>query len=159
MQSDYIIDLLKGFTVLMVLSETENIPFQLVDIGFLGQYLQTKAAKMKDIEIEEDTEDRFSNQPASLQSITEGKHTFRTRYIVFFFLFITIITGWGLIFSCRENRIYFAQKYPNCTSSGMTDKEMFQLNKVHFCDDDCYGGPLNTLGCKVEGSLSRLRVM
>ncbi len=54
-QSDNIIDLLKDFTALMVLCETDNVLFRLADMGFLGEHLSVKAAEVRDIDIEDET--------------------------------------------------------------------------------------------------------
>ncbi len=155
-QSDNIISLLKDFTALMVLSETDNILFQLADMGYLGEYLQNKASEVKEIEIEEVGEDHIDHRninPCTFlrKGFENRRGGWRARTIGLFSFFLAFLGGWGVIVYRQENGTYFAQRYPNCTSTGRTDKEMFRLAKEHFDDGKCYGGQLNTLGCKFEG--------
>ena len=56
-ESDNIIDLLKDFTALMILSETDNIVFALAANGYMGPGLQRKVIEVREMEIQYEVPD------------------------------------------------------------------------------------------------------
>ncbi len=78
-QSDNIIELLKDFATLMVLSETDCIFFQIVANGYLGPELQMKSIEARVIKVEsesvssDDSHGTTHSTPTNLSS-TISKH-------------------------------------------------------------------------------------
>ncbi len=135
-QADNIIDLLKDFTALMVISEVDNVLFQLASHGYLGNKLTNIASKVGDTSI---TSSNFASE--SLHARQKRSGLFYVR-LVFFLLLTGMFSGWGVIFSNQRRGVYFSQKFPDC--------ENVDLGIKHFGDGICYGGPLNTLDCAFE---------
>ncbi len=153
-QSDNIIDLLKDFTALMVLSETDNIMFHLATQGYLGQTLLRQTANATDRSV--DTSSKSSNSIVPLGS-TGGRRKVASRVMAFFnfrplillALFAPMLGGWVVIIQNQMNGQYFRDKYPKCKVNGDAD-EAFELAKRHFGDGVCWGGPLNSFDCEFE---------
>ena len=133
-QASDIIDLLKDFTALMIFSEFDNILFQLASFGYLGETMRLEAFMIDD-----------ANELVStnISKKKKGRGLFFVRMVFFFFLAAMYI-AFGFIFVNQRNGIYFSQKYPECGDN-------YVLALEHFGDGKCYGGPLNSLGCKFEG--------
>ncbi len=140
-QSDNIIDLLKDFTALMVLSETDNIFFSLAANGYLGSELQMKTIDARDIQIV----DEASTRDVTSSSASSNKD-FLIRPIILLIITTAMIGGWLSIVINQLNGKYFRQRYSECNMTGA-----FELAKEHFGNEFCYGGPLNTLACEFEG--------
>ncbi len=159
-QSDDIIELLKDFTALMVLSETDNIMFYIASQGYLGRELLNKALDTKSTSIDTTHSHSFgggggngndnSHSPApttvrsTLGKILLGAFCFRP--LILLALFAPMLGGCARIVHNQRNGVYFRQKYPKCNFTGA-----FELAQEQFGDGVCYGGPLNTLDCDFEG--------
>ncbi len=152
-QSDDIIELLKDFTALMVLSETDNIMFYIASQGYLGRELLTKALDTKSVSIDTTHTSSFGSHSHSqettgcrstLKKILLGAFCFRP--IILLALFAPMLGGCARIVQNQRNGVYFRQKYPKCNFTGA-----FELAREQFGDGVCYGGPLNTLDCDFEG--------
>jgi hypothetical protein len=132
-QSDNIIDLLKDFTALMVLSETDNILFHLADLGYLGEELQKEAKRAKE------------NDSSSVEEKSGWKYYFfRSKSL--FILLLPMVIGWIIIVRNQITGTYFTDKYPKCDGHNAFEEAM-----EHFGNGVCYGGALNSLACAFEG--------
>ncbi len=140
LQSNNNFDLFKDFTALLVISETDNIVFGLAANGYLGQMLQLKTSQIRNISLGESTNNG-----------SRGFFLKNIRLVIFSFLIISMVLIWIDVIIKQEDGTYFKRYFPNCQAVDMTDKNLFQLAKQHFGDGECYGGSLNTLGCKFEG--------
>ncbi len=160
-QSDNIIDLLKDFTALMILSDTDNIFFGLAARGYFGRELQRKSIQARNVEIAyeasfssvdhlaSDMEENLTTSnvaAASAPSSTIGKD-FIVRPFILFCITMIMIGSWIYIVVNQVNGVYFDKRYPNCKSAL---PNAFELATEHFGDGICYGGPLNTLECEFE---------
>jgi len=139
-QSDNIIDLLKDFTALMVLAETDNVLFGLAKYGYLGETLENKTTHVSETEIRPPKND-MDDKASSHRTI------FRVRSALLVCVFTPMLGGWLAIVMNQINGEFFYDRYPKCNS---TD-DAFELANQHFGDGVCYGGPLNNLGCEFEG--------
>ncbi len=148
-QSDNIIDLLKDFAALMILSETDNIIFWLAVNGYLGKELQRNTIRAREIEIKDEVVTLDDEDPRHISaSSTRG---FLIRSIILLSITILMTGGWIAIAVNQMNGTFFYKRYPNCTApEDQPDMNMFDLAKKYFGDEICYGGPLNTLGCEFE---------
>ncbi len=136
-QSDDIIELLKDFTALMVISEVDDILFQLASHGYLGNELHQETKKVEDApKITVIRKTFLSSGRKSMNGILFAR-------LVFLFLLCGMIGWWGKILSLQKNGTYFIMKFPDC-------EEHAQLGLEQFGDDTCFGGPLNTLDCAFE---------
>jgi len=133
-QSDNIIELLKEFTALLVLSEADNVMFSLAGRGYLGEHLRIKTLDAKEIEIKDANAAGYQNK----------RRGYYVRSLVLILLLIGMLTGWGVIAATQTSGYIFYKKYPDCDGG-------YELAKEHFGDGKCYGGILNTLGCSFEG--------
>eukprot|EP00592_Proboscia_alata_P025552 CAMPEP_0194432698 /NCGR_PEP_ID=MMETSP0176-20130528/72174_1 /TAXON_ID=216777 /ORGANISM="Proboscia alata, Strain PI-D3" /LENGTH=849 /DNA_ID=CAMNT_0039249223 /DNA_START=118 /DNA_END=2667 /DNA_ORIENTATION=+ len=55
-----------------------------------------------------------------------------------------MLSMWVIVVVKQYNGVFFAVDFPGC-------KEYFEEAKEHFGDGNCYGGPLNSIGCEFEG--------
>ncbi len=148
-QASHIIDLLKDFTALMVISEVDNIMFQLAKHGYLGDELSAQVEKVEDNNVASSM-----SYNSSSQSIRQRKTGLLLVRLVFLTLLFGMIGWWADILSKQIDGTFFEQKFPGCNVTGTfldaKSTKAFDLAKQHFGDDECYGGPLNTLECKFE---------
>ncbi len=147
-QSDNIIDLLKEFTALMVLSETDNIFFSIAANGYLGSELQRKSVEVRDIKVQNESSLSTSNSSINNPSTSSSSNLDSKDYlrpIILLSIVMALVGSWLNIVAKQVNGTYFHQRYPDCN---MTDA--FALATEHFGDGKCYGGPLNSLECEFE---------
>ncbi len=137
-QSDDIITLLKDFTALMVLSETDNVLFYLAQYGYLGRNLQDKTIELSKIEIEDSAYDS-----------TQRRKDLFVRSSVLLVLICWLFGWWVQVALRQSNGVYFSQRYKKCLDEN--NESLYPLAKTEFGDGNCYGGPLNTLSCDFEG--------
>ncbi len=148
-QSDNIINLLKEFTALMALSETDNVIFWLAVNGYLGGELQRNTIRAREIEIQDEVIAIDDEDPRHTSSSTSSG--FLLRSIILLSITLLMIGGWVAISFFQINGTFFYRRYPNCVApEDQSDLDMFDLAKQFFGDGTCYGGPLNTLGCEFE---------
>ena len=128
-QSDNIVELLKDFTALFVVSSIDDMFFFMADHGYLGPDLSRKTNIAKKISIEED--DRM---------IRWYLHTF------FFLVLSVVFGGWIMIVIAQRNGAYISQKYPFCP--------LDNVDFVYIGDGQCNfpkGSESNILNCGWEG--------
>jgi len=105
-QSSDIIDLLKDFTALFVISETDNILFNLADAGYMGEHIAMECAQVKntsqlDVTVKEQDE-------------TDG---YILRCLVFLCMCGVMIGGWSYIVRGQYSGSYMRLKYYNCNAT------------------------------------------
>jgi len=133
-QTDNIIELLQNFSALMVISEMDNILFQMASFGYFGEELRADTHRLGEVSV------------VNLSmSFAAHKTSSGLKIVRFIFLIMTLIFlgGWGYVLYFQQIGHYFDTKFPLC-------KGNYKLAKKHFGDGKCFGGPLNTLGCKFE---------
>jgi len=135
-QGDDIIDLLKNFTALMVISQIDVIMFHLATHGYLGGNLKEQTQKA-------------TKANAAIIKRQNTNESFIFRSIIVTALFLSMIGGWVFIMVNQLNGTYFAQKYPLCENEN--NEPYFHLAKKHFGTGGCWGGPLNSIDCAFEG--------
>ena len=125
----------------MVVSEIDNILFELAVYGYLGEELCRETKRIQDINIIPNINSDSSKEESLEQRSRE------ITYIrgIFILVLSALLAIWIFVVVMQENGTYFNDKYPNC---GI---ENFELAKKYFGDGECYGGALNTLACKFEG--------
>ena len=135
-QSTDIIELLKDFSALLAVSESDNIMFYLVDMGFLGNYLASRTAFVKKqcIEIPE------SDCSAGRCKI----NALALRPILLLIMVVGIVGGWWYVVAGQWSGQFLRLEYPNCTLKG------FVLHE--FADGHCNNyPPFNTADCGFDG--------
>ena len=128
LQSESVVELLKDFTALFVISSIDDMFFFLADHGYLGSDLSKRTNKSKKISIEED--DR------KIQSILK---------LFFFTILLIMFGGWIAVVMLQKNNFFINQKYPNCPN----DVD-FSCIDNGVCDFSRGIGP-NILECGWEG--------
>ena len=128
LQSESVVELLKDFTALFVISSIDDMFFFLADHGYLGSDLSKRTNKSKKISIEED--DR------KIQSILK---------LFFFTILLIMFGGWIAVVILQKNNFFINQKYPNCPN----DVD-FSCIDNGVCDFSRGIGP-NILECGWEG--------
>ena len=127
-QSDDIVDLLKDFTALFVVSLIDEMFFFLAETSYLGPDLSTKTKQVKNTTIEK--HDR--NIVPRLRS--------------FFFVIVFVLFGcWFAVVVAQSKGIFMMQKYPLCP---------FDMKSGNISDDTCHnpkGTGSNILNCGWEG--------
>ncbi len=141
-QADNIIDLLKDFTALMVISEVDNILFQLASNGYLGDELSAATVRVREAEIETASTSLTQSGLSRLRGKLRNNGILFVR-LVFFLLLLGMFGGWTWIYINQSRGVFFIAKFPGC-------QDQVELALDKFGDGTCYGGPLNTLGCKFE---------
>ncbi len=149
-QSDNIIELLKEFTALMVLSEIDNIFFGLATNGYLGPTLLKKTIEAKRVKIQCEMPtagSQTNSNPSASSPSTSSDYDkdYALRSTILLLVTMAMIGGWLYIVLKQINGMFFLQRYPDCNATNA-----FELATKHFGDGVCYGGPLNTLGCEFE---------
>ena len=167
-QSDNILDLLKDFTALLVISMIDDMFFFMADHGYLGESLSKKTNKAKEVSIDEDD-----------RNVQCYLHVFLLIFILVMFggwIAVVIEQQKGTLLlqqylSCPENLdfeligdgkcdaprgveanilecgeedgdcVIFNQRYPDCIAE----------NPSWIGDGDCDGGLYNTLTCGWDG--------
>lgn len=133
-QTDNIIELLQNFSALMVISEMDNILFQMASFGYFGEELRADTHRLGEVSIVN------LNMSFAAHRTNTGLKMVR---IIFFVMTLLFLGGWGYVLYFQQAGYYFDKKFPLC-------KGNYKLAKKHFGDGKCFGGPLNTLGCKFE---------
>jgi len=99
MQSENTVDLLKDYSALFVISEVDNLLFNVADMGYVGSILSGKADTVKDLKFEEEKK--------------EEKH-WKWLTSALFSLFAIFIGAWIYVAVGQVNGRYVKQKYPIC---------------------------------------------
>lgn len=128
------IDLLKDIVSLMVVSDFDNIFFNVAAYGYLGDKLQQQTEKITDAD------------PIRLTSTSnrDRKYVFVFVRLAFVVILSVMFAGWGVVFRMQRQGQIFDAEFPEC------GKEHYQLAFDEFGDDKCYGGPFNNIKCKYE---------
>ena len=138
-QSDNIINLLRDFTALMIISEVDNLGFRLAADGYVGEKMCREALKVKD---------RCDCTLSPATSPDEGRkcNRFIFRPLILATILSCMIGGWSYFVVQQVRGKIYSQRFPGCV-----DTVPFEFAKKHFGDGKCYGGNMNTLGCEFEG--------
>jgi len=96
-QSRDVIDLLKDFAALLVISQADNIMFNVASGGYLGEHLSTRANCLRKLCIQirppvEDSDDSSEDRNDSAKSDSCNAYTVRSLF--FFGICIVMIGGW-----------------------------------------------------------------
>ena len=139
-QSDNIINLLRDFAALMIISEVDNLGFRLAADGYVGKELRDEAFKVK--------KDRSDCTLSSATSPDEGRkcNRFIFRPLILATILSCMFGGWSYFVVQQVRGKIYSQRFPGCV-----DTVPFEFAKKHFGDGKCYGGNMNTLGCEFEG--------
>ena len=127
-QSDNIVELLKDFTALLVISKIDDMCFFMADHGYLGQSLSRITKKAKQTVIDEDE-----------------KKVYGYLHFFFFVLLSTMFGGWITVVLKQSRGTYINQKYPDCPLD--TDFRFIGDGK---CDNSLHVKS-NILQCGYEG--------
>ena len=134
-QSTDIIDLLKDFSALLAVSQSDNIMFHLVDMGFLGDFLASKTDFVKKQRIEIQEPDRSDRCKINVLAL---------RPVLLLIMVVVIVGGWWYVVQGQWSGEFLRSKYPNCNITGL------ELSK--FGDDHCDNFfPLNSTECGFDG--------
>ena len=135
LQSGTVLDLLKDFTALYVISSIDNMIFTLARRGFLGSSLLFKATRAEDIEIlpvEIDTNNRTRCCNGNI-----------IKTIILNSMLVMSLGFWAFFKSNQRYGVYFYRTYPYCN---IEDDEV-----IKFGDGICDGGLLNSIECDFDG--------
>jgi len=107
-QSDDVVDLLKDFSALFVISTIDDLFFLMADLGYFGRSFSEKAQIAKDVQIGENKNSPFL-ECHKFQRKIERQQLLGLISIIGFMLlaFVYITVG-------QENGRYFQQMFPNC---------------------------------------------
>jgi len=114
MQSETTVDLLKDYSALFVISEVDNLLFNVAGMGYVGSILSGKADKVKDLKFEEGKK--------------VEKH-WKWLTSALFLLFAIFIGAWIYVAVGQGDGRYVKQAYPICNFT-----EKFNNTDVTFLD-------------------------
>lgn len=137
-QSRDIIDLLKDFAALLVISHADNIMFILADGGYLGDHLSTRANDVRKncIQIRNDDEEDSNDSNRDQDGFCNA---FTVRSLFFFGSCCVMIGGWAYMVYGQYSGLFLRIRYPECEISGN-----YTYFGNGFCDDEV---PFNTEAC------------
>lgn len=162
LQSTEVIDLLKDFTALYVISSIDDIIFSIIRRGFFGTSLLEKAIDVELIEIRGESQfeqvkddkenDRQENVvekivPSSSLPISCGD---RFKSILLYFILAVCIISWGIVFVLQEIGIFADQKYPLCKNELGLDWDLFGREWTLLENNNC-DMILNNHACGFDG--------
>ena len=127
-QSDDLIRMLMGYSVLFFVSEIDNVVFRVAIGGYFGKKLALQAQAIKGKAI-----------------VDRGKLSFYLRSIILFIVGSSMITILSFVAYGQVTGIFFEQKYPDCDVTDVLVAIPKMINGI------CDGGELNTLGCAFDG--------
>lgn len=128
-QSVYVIDLLKDYTALFVISQLDNSIFAFAKYGYLGRQLMIQASETRTIRI--DT--KHSNKATMY------------KLLIMLVLMATMVVGWYLVLSGQMKGTFFQEAKPECF-------EIIDLASIpQFGNGICDSGPLDTAACDFDG--------
>jgi hypothetical protein len=120
-QSRDIIDLLKDFAAVLIISQADNIMFNLASGGYLGEHLSTRADDVRQLciqirspveESDDSSEDRSDDSAKS-----HGCNAYTVRSLFFFGGCFVMIGGWVYIVYGQYSGAFVKMRYPECNIS------------------------------------------
>eukprot|EP00554_Chaetoceros_debilis_P014083 CAMPEP_0194125450 /NCGR_PEP_ID=MMETSP0150-20130528/59470_1 /TAXON_ID=122233 /ORGANISM="Chaetoceros debilis, Strain MM31A-1" /LENGTH=1205 /DNA_ID=CAMNT_0038819261 /DNA_START=97 /DNA_END=3711 /DNA_ORIENTATION=- len=136
MLSEDIIDLIKDFSALVIISEFDNFAFQLALAGFFGEELQLAALKVTKVEF-------VLLKAGSDESETSRKRNYNLRSFVLAIIMILMYGSWSYFVILETKGTLYKIRFPDCSAN-------HTFAKMHLGNGECYGGELNTLACEFE---------
>ncbi len=128
-QSSEIIELLKDFTSMLVISEADNIIFYLADMGFLGENLAMRTAQVKNARIEIRTKNN-DEQKSCIQSC----NIFAARPFLFVTFCSLIIGSWWNVINGQYSGRFLRSRYEQCDpEKTLTHLQLSRWNNG-YCD-------------------------
>lgn len=148
-QSETIIDLLKDFTALLMISEGDNIMFNLALLGFMGGDLSIKAADILNARFEYNSiHEGDEDSVGEIETDTKGAsardmcNEHNHLALVFGILYFGMLTGWAYFVYGQFSGIFGTLKYPLCNVP-----RPFRIG-----DGVCHESkPYNTVECNWDG--------
>lgn len=149
-QSNGIINLLKDFSALVVLSDFDNSCFELASQKYLGKKMAFATQQVLEgvnLSIARLESENASHTSRMEESIVQKKMNFPRFPQI---LLLLLVTG-GMLFVSfvvvkkQDDGTYFSQKFPDCPIGNRT----YLIEKVG--DGTCDGGFLNTRKCGLDG--------
>jgi len=134
MKSTTLLDLVKDFTALMVVSELDNMVFDFVAYGYLGESLELKTIDAQDIKIDD------------IAQRQDGCFRFQKLWLLS--MVCGVLASWCYVVVEQMSGIIFERSFPDCVDG--SGKSYFDLAWQHDQDGSCYGGPLNSIQCGYE---------
>jgi len=153
-QSNEIIDLLKDFSALLVVSEADNIIFYLADMGFLGEHLAMKTLEVRGVQIEIPSMRRSSDKDKNVEQsnrrrlsltkfeIANSNYTYLYRNIFFGIMCFSMIGGWSFFVHGQRSGAFVREKYQGCNVP-----DPFRIGDGR-CDEQT---PYNSIECDHDG--------
>lgn len=127
-QSSEIIELLKDYTSLFVISEADNILFYLADMGFLGEILAMRTAQVKNARIAIRTNNDDENK-----TCFQKCNVFAARPILFALMCILILVGWWWVVGGQYSGQFLKSVYEECDLDKLTPLEISRWDNG-YCD-------------------------
>ena len=144
-QSTEIIELLKDFTSLLVISEADNIIFYLADMGFLGEHLAMRTAQVKNARMEIRTNNDDENK-----SCLQRFNVFAARPFFFIAMCSLIVTGWSIVVHDQYYGGFIDIAYENCDQKKAYRLSLTSLQLTEFNNGNC-DARFNKILCKWDG--------
>ena len=133
-QTDDIVDLLKDFSALFVISTVDDIFFFMADHGYFGGYLSKKAEELKEKKIKKENDDIKTYLMTAFISITT-----------------VLLIGWINITIGQGKGSYIRQKYPLCPFDSIFEgKSYLSIMRDGICQSK-KGQGTNVLNCGWDG--------
>lgn len=144
-QSTEIIELLKDFTSLLVISEADNIIFYLADMGFLGEHLAMRTAQVKNARMEIRTNNDDENK-----SCLQKCNVFASRPFMLIVMCSLIVTGWSIVVLRQYYGGFIDNAYGNCDVEKAYRRSLTSLQLTEFNDGNC-DARFNNTQCEWDG--------
>mmetsp|Transcript_8602 Transcript_8602/g.12263 ORF Transcript_8602/g.12263 Transcript_8602/m.12263 type:complete len:388 (+) Transcript_8602:59-1222(+) len=140
-QSSEIIELLKDFTSLLVISEADNIIFYLADMGFLGEHLAMRTAQVKNARMEIRTNNDDENK-----SCLQRCNVFSARPFLFIVMCSLIVGGWWYVVHGQCSGQFLRNRHENCDE----EKSLTYLQLTQWKNGYC-NAIFNNTQCDWDG--------
>jgi hypothetical protein len=147
-----IIDLLKDYTALVVVSEIDDVLFMLAGFGYFGKSLQKKASESEDIELRD--------EPYLLKDLFGAsccKWDLRT--VILMIVYLVTFTLLSIVVYMQSNFVLLDQKYPDCKAvievNGRTFTSMDLNEMSNGKCDNFRGKATNIKSCGYEDNECR----
>ena len=136
-ESDVLIDLLKNYAALYLVSDIDNIVFRVAAQGYFGQDLRMRTEKVKNVKLEEES-DLEDNMPRNHVFLRKN-----LKIVIFCALVLSMLGYLIYVADCQISGYFVIMKYRNCN---FTDRDPLKIGDEH-CD-----GFFNIYECGFDGN-------
>lgn len=151
MQSEGVVDLLKDFTALFIITEIDNVMLRVASHGYVSKcsyfcllfisnrkVLTTYSQFGNQFEIKAKEAQGVKIYLSDQELVKKKKRKFFSSKVFFYnLLMIIMLTGWFIVIYCQRTGVFVRQKYPLCFLD--EDFNEKQIDHTKIADGTCVG--------------------